>query len=152
LLIAGDSSAAGVGVATQDHAFSGHFLRACHCRSNRPLRWRLRAKSGLTTKEVDELLQAEPPLAGDIALGLSGVNDVIGPIPPRRGPAPRRHNDAMLRWAATRRDVFVAPVDLQLAPGAMARDGFHPGEPVYRASGELIARFVADRLMLLKRG
>src|SRR6185369_5887501 len=59
LLIAGDSSAAGVGVMHQDEAFAGHFTRALHKRSGRPLRWRLRAKSGLTTREVHRLLQAD---------------------------------------------------------------------------------------------
>ena len=191
VLIAGDSSAAGVGVAHQDHAFVGHFTRTLHRRSGRPLRWRLRARSGLTTQEVADMLRAEPPPAADVAIVLSGVNDVIELVTPRRAvaqrealvawllgsgaarhvvfaalppihqfpllPQPlrrvmgddaRRHDDALARWAATRAGVFHVPVDLQLAPGAMAADGFHPGEPVYRACGEALARFVADRLIL----
>ncbi|MBC7734199.1 MAG: SGNH/GDSL hydrolase family protein [Bacteriovorax sp.] len=190
LLIAGDSSAAGVGVAHQDEAFAGHFTRALHKRSGRPLRWRLRAKSGLTTKQVLELLQAEPPLAADIAVVLTGVNDVIDLVPPRRAilhrealagwllaggrvrhvvfaalppinqfpllPQPlrrvmgddaRRHNDAMAQWAANRIDVHHVPIALQLSPAAMSRDGFHPGEPIYRACGEAIARFVAEHII-----
>ena len=190
LLIAGDSSAAGVGVAHQDEAFAGHFTRALHKRSGRPLRWRLLAKSGLTTKQVMELLQADPPPAADIAVVLTGVNDVIDLIPPRRAtlhrealadwllaggrvrhvvfaalppinqfpllPQPlrrvmgddaRRHNDAMAQWAARRTDAHHVPIALQLSPAAMARDGFHPGEPIYRACGEAIARFVAEHLI-----
>ena len=190
LLIAGDSSAAGVGVAHQDEAFAGHFTRALHKRSGRPLRWRLRAKSGLTTKEVLELLQAEPPPAADIAIVLTGVNDVIDLVPPRRAvahrealadwllaggrarhvvfaalppinqfpllPQPlrrvmgddaRRHNDAMAQWAAKRNDVHHVPIALQLSPAAMSRDGFHPGEPIYRACGDAIARFVAEQII-----
>ena len=190
LLIAGDSSAAGVGVAHQDQAFAGHFTRTLHRRTGRALRWRLRARTGLTTQQVHAMLQAAPPPAADIAVVLTGVNDVIDLVTPRRAvmhrmaladwllatglvhevvfaalppihqfpllPQPlrrvmgddaRRHNDAMARWAATRRDVFHVPVDLQLAPAAMAADGFHPGEPVYRACGEALARFVADRLI-----
>ena len=190
VLIAGDSSAAGVGVAHQDHAFAGHFTRTLHRRSGRPLRWRLRARSGLTTQEVADMLRAEPPPAADVAIVLSGVNDVIELVSPRRAvaqrealvawllgsgaarhvvfaalppihqfpllPQPlrrvmgddaRRHDDALARWAATRAGVFHVPVDLQLAPGAMAADGFHPGEPVYRACGETLARFVADHLL-----
>ena len=71
------------------------------------------------------------------------------PQPLRRvmGDDARRHDDAIARWTATRRDVFHVPVDLQLSPAAMAADGFHPGEPVYRACGEALARFVADRLI-----
>ena len=190
LLIAGDSSAAGVGVAHQDQAFAGHFTRTLHRRTGRALRWRLRARTGLTTQQVHAMLQAAPPPAADIAVVLTGVNDVIDLVTPRRAvlrrmaladwllatglarevvfaplppihqfpllPQPlrrvmgddaRRHDDAMARWAATCRDVFHVPVDLQLAPAAMAADGFHPGEPVYRACGEALARFVADRLI-----
>ena len=84
LLIAGDSSAAGVGVAYQNEAFAGHFTRELHRRSGRALRWRLHAKSGLTTKQVHELLIHDRPPATDIAVVLTGVNDVIDLIPPRR--------------------------------------------------------------------
>ena len=190
LLIAGDSSAAGVGVAHQDEAFAGHFTRALHKRSGRPLRWRLRAKSGLTTRQVLELLRDSPPPAADIAVVLTGVNDVIDLVPPRRAvehraalaewlldggrardvvfaalppinqfpllPQPlrrvmgddaRRHNDAMAQWAAKRTDVHHVPIVLQLSPAAMSRDGFHPGEPIYRACGDAIARFVAEQII-----
>ena len=190
LLIAGDSSAAGVGVAHQDEAFAGHFTRALHKRSGRPLRWRLRAKSGLTTLQVLAFLQSEPPPAADIAVVLTGVNDVIDLVPPRRAiahrealadwllaggrarhvvfaalppinqfpllPQPlrrvmgddaRRHNDAMAQWAGARSDVHFVPVELQLSPAAMASDGFHPGEPIYRACGEALARFIAERII-----
>ncbi len=74
------------------------------------------------------------------------------PQPLRRvmGADARLHDDALARWAATRRDVFHAPLALQLSPAAMSRDGFHPGEPVYRACGETLARFVADRILPLE--
>ena len=190
VLITGDSSAAGVGVAHQDQAFSGHFTRTLHRRSGRSVRWRLRAKSGLTTKQVHALLRADPPPMADVAIVLSGVNDVIDLVPPQRAvqhraaladwllgegratqvvfaplppinqfpllPQPlrrvmgddaRRHNEAMAQWAAARSDVHFVPVELQLSPAAMASDGFHPGEPIYRACGEALARFIAERII-----
>ena len=190
VLIAGDSSAAGVGVLNQEHGFAGHFTRTLHRRSGRALRWRLRAKSGLTTKQVHDLLRADPPPVADIAVVLSGVNDVIEMIAPQRAvqhraalaqwllgegraryvlfaplppinqfpllPQPLRrvmgadarlHDDAMANWAASQHNVFHTPITLQLAPGAMSRDGFHPGEPVYRACGEALARFVVDNIL-----
>ena len=193
VLIAGDSSAAGVGVLNQDHAFAGHFTRALHRRSGRALRWRLRAKSGLTTKQVHELLRADPPPVADIAVVLSGVNDVIELISPQRAvqhrnaladwllgegrarhvlfaplppmnqfpllPQPLRgvmgadarlHDEAMAKWAAGKPNVFHTPITLQLAPGAMSSDGFHPGEPVYRACGEALARFVVDTILRME--
>ena len=192
VLIAGDSSAAGVGVALQDQAFAGHFTRALHRRVGRALRWRLRARSGLTTHQVHQMLRNDPLPVADIAVVLTGVNDVINLVPPQRAveqraaladwlldegratwvvfaplppinqfpllPQPLRrvmaadarlHDDALARWAATRPNVFHAVLSLQLAPGAMASDGFHPGEPVYRACGEQIARFVADKVVPL---
>ena len=194
ILILGDSSAAGVGVAHQDQAFAGHFTRALNRRSGRAVRWRLRAKAGLTTEQLHEMLRYDALPVADVAVVLTGVNDVIGLIPPLRavqhraaladwllddgrtafvlfGPLPpinqfpllpqplrrvmsadaRRHDDAMAHWAATRRNVFHTPIAIQLAPGAMASDGFHPGEPVYRACGEALARFVAERILPLER-
>ena len=190
VLIAGDSSAAGVGVLNQDHAFAGHFTRTLNRRSGRAVRWRLRAKSGLTTQQVHALLRADPPPVADIAIVLTGVNDVIDLIAPNRAvqhraaladwllgegraryvlfaplppinqfpllPQPLRrvmaadarlHDAAMSTWTATKPNVFHTPIALQLAPGAMARDGFHPGEPVYRACGEALARFVVDTIL-----
>lgn len=190
VLIAGDSSAAGVGVALQDQAFAGHFTRALHRRSGRALRWRLRARSGLTTEQLHHMLRRDMPPVADVAVVLTGVNDVIGLIPPQRAvqhraaladwllgegraafvlfaplppmnqfpllPQPlrgvmgedaRRHDEAIANWVATRRNVFHTPIAIQLAPGAMASDGFHPGEPVYRACGEALARFVVERIL-----
>jgi lysophospholipase L1-like esterase len=59
----------------------------------------------------------------------------------------RAHDEAMARWAATRDDVSHVPIALGLGPEHMAADGFHPGEPVYRATGEALARFIAQRLI-----
>ena len=53
----------------------------------------------------------------------------------------------MAQWAANCSGVHHVPIALQLSPAAMSRDGFHPGEPIYRACGEAIARFVADHII-----
>ena len=194
VLIADDSSAAGGGVLNQDHAFTGHFTRTLHRRSGRALRWRLRAKSGLTTRQVHELLRVDAPPVTDIAVVLSGVNDVIDRVPPRRAvehraalsewllgegraryvvfaplppinqfpllPQPlcrvmgadaRLHDQAMAAWAVTKHNLFHAPIALQIAPAAMARYGFHPGELDYRACGEALARFVVDTIFPIER-
>ena len=49
MLIAGDSSAAGVGVARQAQSVAGHLTRSLQQRSGRPVHWTLQARSGLTT-------------------------------------------------------------------------------------------------------
>jgi len=180
LLIAGDSSAAGVGVAHQDQAFAGCLLRGLE-RNGQALRWQLRARSGLTTRQLHDGLRAEPPGPADLAVIVTGVNDVIDqvsaaravvqraaladwllahgtrhvaftPLPPMHHfpllPQPLRrvmgadaaaHNAAIARWAATRSDVSLVPIVMDLGPDVMAADGFHPGEPVYRACGEATA-------------
>jgi lysophospholipase L1-like esterase len=186
LLIAGDSSAAGVGVTHQRQALAGHLVRELHRCARRPVRWRLHARSGLTTRQVHELLLSQPLLRSDVAVVATGVNDVIELVPPQRAvrqraaladwlladggvahvvfaplppvhrfpllPEPlrrvmgneaRAHDDALARWAMTRPDVSYVPIDLELRSDAMASDGFHPGEPVYRACGAALAAHIA---------
>ena len=191
LLIAGDSSAAGVGVDHQDHALAGYLTRALHARTGRPLQWALRARSGLTTADVHALLRDDPPMEADVVVVVSGVNDLIEQIPSHKAvqhrealarwlldeyhaahvvfaslppvhrfpllPQPlrclagadaRRHDRALAEWAARRPGVSHAPIALELGPENMAADGFHPGEPVYRACGEALAEHI-HRLVLL---
>ena len=186
LLVAGDSSAAGVGVARQDQAVVGHLVRALQRATGRRIEWALRARTGLTTRGVFDLLRAGDPFAADVAVVITGVNDVIdqvttrravrdratladwlvsgagvrhvvfAPLPPmhrfpllpdplRRvlGGDARRHDAALARWAATRSDVSHAAIALDLDAAGMASDGFHPGEPVYRACGEALAVHIA---------
>jgi len=186
LLIAGDSSAAGVGVAHQDQALAGHLSRALHRLAARPVQWALHARSGLTTHQVFALLRAQALAPADVAVVLTGVNDLIDLVPSRRAvqqraemadwllaegraahvvfaplppvhrfpllPQPlrrvmgadaRRHDEALARWAATRSDVSHIHIHFELGPEAMAEDGFHPGEPVYRACGEALAAHIA---------
>ena len=186
LLVAGDSSAAGVGVARQEQAVVGHLVRALHHACGRRIDWALRARTGLTTRGVHDLLVGAAPFSADVAVVITGVNDVIdqvttrravrdraaladwllgtagvrhvvfAPLPPMHrfpllpeplrsvlGGDARRHDAALARWTATRSDVSRAAVALDLDPAGMASDGFHPGEPVYRACGEALAAHVA---------
>jgi len=185
VLVAGDSSAAGVGVAEQEQSIIGHFVRSLHRATGRPIAWALRARTGLTTRAVHELLADAPPFAADVAVVITGVNDVIdqvstrravrdraaladwllgngvghvvfAPLPPmhrfpllpeplRRvmGGDARRHDAALARWAATRSQVTHPAFVVELDAAGMASDGFHPGEPVYRACGEALAAHVA---------
>jgi lysophospholipase L1-like esterase len=186
VLVAGDSSAAGVGVARQEQAVVGHFVQALQRATGRRIEWALRARTGLTTRGVHDLLRAGDPFSADVAVVITGVNDVthqltarravrdraalaewllatvgvrhvvFAPLPPmhrfpllpeplRRviGGDARRHDAALARWAATRSDVSHATIALDLDAAGMASDGFHPGEPVYRACGEALAVHVA---------
>jgi len=195
LLIVGDSSAAGVGVATQEEALAGHLTRTLAHEAQRRVSWQLVARSGITTAQALELVRQVRPMQAEIAVAVLGVNDVIdqvsaaravqqraaladwlrqaagvrhvvfAPLPPVHrfpllpqplrhvmGADARAHDEAVARWAATRDDVSHVPIELGLGPEHMAPDGFHPGEPVYRATGEALARFIAQRLITPETG
>jgi lysophospholipase L1-like esterase len=110
ILVAGDSSAAGVGVDQQERAFAGQLARALHARLGVPVAWRLQARSGLTTRGVHRLLEASPPPAADVAVIVSGVNDVVDQLPVRRA---LRHRMALAAWlldGGRARHVVFAPL------------------------------------------
>ena len=189
LLITGDSSAAGVGVVHQRHALAGQLpqilAKACGVR----VRWRLLARSGLSSTQTLDLVREQALADVDVVLAVTGVNDVIEQVPSHRAvgarealanwcrnglgaqhvvfaplppihqmhglPQPlrwvagtdaRRHNRAMSDWVATRNDVSRVEIGLELNRGVLARDGFHPGEPVYRQCASAIAQHMTTRV------
>ena len=102
LLIAGDSSAAGVGVAHQRDALSGQLTRALHRAAARPVHWSLHARSGLTTQQVHALLRSTTLPSAEVAVVVTGVNDVIELVPPRRAV---QHRAALADWLLGERGV-----------------------------------------------
>ncbi|MBU6438164.1 MAG: SGNH/GDSL hydrolase family protein [Betaproteobacteria bacterium] len=58
----------------------------------------------------------------------------------------RQHNRALAAWAARERGLSFVPVPVRLNRSNMAIDGFHPGEPVYRLCGELVAEHIATQV------
>jgi lysophospholipase L1-like esterase len=189
LLVAGDSSAAGVGVATQHQALAGPMAQQLAQAVGVCVHWQLVARSGLTTQQTLQWLCDAPPAPADVAVVVTGVNDVVerisspravaardsmatwwhdvhgvqhvvfAPLPPVHrfpglpqplrwvaGADARRHNAALVRWAGTRGDVSCVDMDMSLEVSAMASDGFHPGEPVYRYCAETIARHIATQV------
>ncbi|PID79174.1 lipase [bacterium DOLZORAL124_64_63] len=73
LLIVGDSSAAGVGVATQEEALLGHLVR--YLAATKRVRFRLVARTGLTTSHILQWLTKMPAEEFDVAVTSLGVND-----------------------------------------------------------------------------
>lgn len=111
LLIGGDSSAAGVGVATQDQALAGHTARELARRVDAAVAWRLVARSGLTTAQCADLLaDAAEPWRADVAVFALGVNDVIEQVPARRAVAARQRLLNLLRERAGVRHVVFMPL------------------------------------------
>ena len=114
LLITGDSSAAGVGVVTQREALALQLAErtaeACGAR----VQWQLLARSGLTTAQTLHLLQRELPPCGpehpDVAVVVTGVNDVVDQVPSRLAISARESLANWLRNAHGVQHVVFAPL------------------------------------------
>lgn len=102
LLIAGDSSAAGVGVVQQRDALAGHLTRALARQCAATVEWRLVARSGLNTEQTHRLLESEPFHQADLAVVVTGVNDVVEQVASHRAVAAR---DALANWLRNARGV-----------------------------------------------
>ena len=76
LLIAGDSSAAGVGAETQDDALASQLAFALAKRIQRDVHWHLIAQTGLTSIGLLDLLRGQTIPAVDVAVIIVGVNDI----------------------------------------------------------------------------
>ncbi len=74
LLILGDSSAAGVGVAVQDQALAGRLV--ADLARDHVVTWRLEARSGATVAGARRMLAALGPAPFDAVVICLGVNDV----------------------------------------------------------------------------
>ncbi|WP_209426581.1 SGNH/GDSL hydrolase family protein [Pararhodobacter sp. SW119] len=79
LLVLGDSSAAGVGVAHQDEALAGQLGRALA--ADFTVQWQLHARIGATTASTIENLRRIQPSSFDAAVVALGVNDVARQVP-----------------------------------------------------------------------
>jgi lysophospholipase L1-like esterase len=123
LLITGDSSAAGVGVVHQRDALAPRLAQEIATRAGRRVHWRLLAQSGLTTAQTLALLQREHPAAGagghfDIAVVVTGVNDVVDQVPSHRAVAQREALANRLRNGLGAAHVVFAPLPpVHLFPG-----------------------------------
>jgi len=84
VLIVGDSSAAGVGVATQDEALSGQLAQTLAERSGAAVGWQLVASSGHTVQDACDALRSADLAPADLLVTAVGVNDVVGQTPTAR--------------------------------------------------------------------
>ena len=114
LLICGDSSAAGVGVVHQQDALAQRLARKLAEAAAARVQWQLRARSGLTTAQTLALLRDETEvgatLACDVAVVVSGVNDVVDQVPSRRAVQARESLANWLRNGHGVQHVVFAPL------------------------------------------
>jgi len=95
LLIAGDSSAAGVGVVHQRDALAWQMVARLADVCQATVDWQLLAQSGLTTAQTLQLLQRAPRPNVDLAVIVTGVNDVVDQIPSHHAVSAR---EALANW------------------------------------------------------
>ncbi len=81
LLVVGESTAAGVGAATHEEAFTGALARALEERHGRQVRWTVHGENGARIRRLRHHVLPNLDVEADIAVLLVGVNDVIGRTP-----------------------------------------------------------------------
>lgn len=117
LLVAGDSSAAGVGADTQDEALARPLACQLAQRLEGRVAWQLVARTGLTSEGVLALLRSEFVAPADVAVVIVGVNDLTTEVPLRRALAWRARIAEWLRkHAATRHVVFTSMPEIRRFP------------------------------------
>ena len=84
LLVIGDSSAAGVGVADQAQALALPLARRLADRLGAAVGWQLVAQSGVNTAEARVLVEQAELRPADVVVTALGVNDVTSQIPATR--------------------------------------------------------------------
>ncbi len=80
LLVVGDSSAAGVGVTTQEEALAWPLARLLAERLPGAVSWQLVAATGTTTNEARAMLAQSRPAPADVVVTALGVNDVTSQL------------------------------------------------------------------------
>jgi lysophospholipase L1-like esterase len=110
LLVLGDSSAAGVGVESQDEALATQLARALAASARCRVQWQLRARSGITTAQALDLLREAPVEPAAVAVVVTGVNDVTDQIRPATAVAAREALRRALRDDCGVRHVVLTPV------------------------------------------
>jgi lysophospholipase L1-like esterase len=110
LLVIGDSSAAGVGVLRQNQALAAPLARYLAEATSARVHWRLLARSGLTTAQALALLRMHPSLHADVAVIVTGVNDVVDQVPSQRAVDSREALANHLRNSAGVQHVVFAPL------------------------------------------
>lgn len=103
LLVVGDSSAAGVGVADQAQALALPLAKEVAARLRGAVAWRLVAQTGIGSRDAIELVQRSTVAPADVAVVVLGVNDVTS-----QTPAPRfvAHLERLVDLLKVRRVVF----------------------------------------------
>lgn len=78
LLVLGDSTASGVGAATQDEALPGNLARAIHARYGRGTRWSADGRNGATARDLlTDFIDSATAQERDLVFLTIGANDAL---------------------------------------------------------------------------
>ena len=133
LLVAGDSSAAGVGARTQREALARPLAERLAQRLLGSVRWQLIARSGLTSEGVLQLLVRARPAKADVAVIVVGVNDITKDVPLAFALRQRQHIADWLRvHAGVRYVVFPALPEMEKFPAVPKPLAWYAGQAARR--------------------
>lgn len=112
LVVVGESTAMGVGVAAHAVGLVGHTARALGKAMRRPVHWRVLGRGGATGRALlKEYIAPAPPLDADVFVVILGVNDTLGFSSPSQW---TRSLDAIVE--SLRRQSAGAPIVLAAVP------------------------------------
>lgn len=133
LLVAGDSSAAGVGAPSQDEALARPLAQRLALRLGRAVRWQLRAQTGLTSDGVLHELMHGHVHEADVAVVICGVNDITKEQGLAFALRKRRH---IADWLRLQRGVqhvfFPALPEMEMFPALPQPLAFYAGQAARR--------------------
>lgn len=133
LLVAGDSSAAGVGARNQREALAHPLAMRLAQRLGGAVRWQLVAASGLTSEGVRQRLVRARPQAADIAVVIVGVNDITKDVPLAFALRQRQHvADWLHIHAGVRHVVFPALPEMEIFPAVPKPLAWYAGQAARR--------------------
>jgi lysophospholipase L1-like esterase len=117
LLIAGDSSAAGVGAATQERALAGYLAKELARRLQGRVRWQLVAASGARSEDVLHMLMQGRLHRADVGVVVVGVNDITKEVPLQQALRKRGQIVALMRQrCGVRHVLFPALPEIEKFP------------------------------------
>lgn len=145
LLVAGDSSAAGVGALTQDEALAMPLARQLAERLDGRVRWQLVAETGLTSAGVLHKLMHGHVHEADVAVIVCGVNDITK----EQGlPFALRKRQHIVDWlrahGGVRQVLFPALPEMELFPAVPQPLAFYAGQAA-RRNNRAQARWAASQ-------
>lgn len=144
LLVAGDSSAAGVGARTQDEALAAPMARRLAQRLGGKVRWQLAAESGLTSEGVLHKLMHGGVAPADVAVVICGVNDITKEQAFSFALRKRRQIAEWLRaHAGVRQVLFPALPEMEVFPAIPQPLAWYAGQAA-RRNNRLQQRWARD--------